>query len=271
MNWRKSLELLRAGDPAGWPKHEWIPSGNLSKEITANFGLPIWEGQDNVTLLVNADCGMGDTIHFFRWLPKNVKVVLRCDEDFDELLPVETVSKESPIPEVDYVIHMMAIPRLIDIEMCGKPYLSPQGDDPCQQLSKLDFHKVGVCWSGNPFNPRDEARSIPMLKHWWGNTFSLVKHDKEPAGFDMRGFMQNWNTTAHLLGHMDLIISVDTAIAHLGGALGIPTWLLLPKKCDWRWGDEDSTPWYDSIRIFRNKSGVGDLVEEVSIALKESN
>ena len=275
--WCKSLELLKIGDPAGWPKHEWIRTGrhdtHRAFEPTPTFGLPVWNGQEDVTLLVNADCGMGDTIHFFRWVNcvKVKKLILRCDQDFAPLLPVETASNESDIPKSDCIIHMMALPRVLGIKkVSGEPYLTSQGSDSCEKLSELTFHKVGVCWSGNPFNPRDESRSIPLLKNICKNMFGLVKHEKPPEGcFDMRGFMQNWNTTAHLLGHMDLIISVDTAIAHLGGALGIPTLLLLPKMHDWRWGNDPITPWYDSIRILRNESGWPDLVDEVNTIVSD--
>lgn len=284
--WERSLELLTAGDYInGWPQHEWIRTGNSDKkhifEPTPTFGMPIWQGDaEPITLLINADFGMGDTIMFRRFMKEATKrvsrTILRCDEDFGTLFQ-DSVGKDQ-LPEFDKIIHMMALPRVLKAKISGVSYLQPVGDS--QQdlsvLSQLKFLKIGVCWSGNPFNPRDAGRSIPtdvirgLLFESGMKYFSLNKIESPPSGFlDMRGFMQDWNATAHLLSRLDLIISVDTAIAHLAGAMGKQVWLLISEEPDWRWGRIGSkTVWYDSMRIYRKQDSWSNLLQLVINDLK---
>lgn len=279
--WQDSLQRLRTGDYSVWPSHEFILSGKPGCAVpTPTFGYPIWDGSEKpITLLVNADFGMGDTIQFYRFIPeaqKRVKrLILRCDEDFKSLFPsVEVISVNDPPPEFDEIIHMMALPGVLGSEINGVPYLSPNYEekfrDSFNVLDVMKFTKIGICWSGNPFNPRDRVRSIPveMFKPWTDagmKFFSLNKIVAPPEGFfDMRSYMSNWNQTAYLLTYFDLIISVDTAVAHLAGAMGAQTALLLPTTPDWRWKDEGSkTVWYDSMQIFRQKAE-GDWSELLS-------
>lgn len=270
--WTEALKRLRQGDYSAWPRHEHIRTGRFDThdhfESTPTFGLPIWDGREDTTVLVNADCGMGDTICFYRWLPqiKAKEVILRCDIDFEPLFPIPVVSKESPLPG-DCVIHMMAVPQILGItQVTGEPYLKPQWEDPVAGLGTTKFTKIGICWAGNPFNPRDKERSIPVeFFNFWGDMkpFSLVKHEPPPSFMlDARGLMSNWNNTAHLINHMDLVISVDTAVAHLAGAMGKPVWMLLPDRAtDWRW--VGGANWYNSMRIFRRSTTWQALLEEV--------
>lgn len=266
------LNLLRQGDYTTWPRHQCIPTGTPGQTgFTETYDHPIWDGSEKpITLLVNADFGMGDTIHFYRFIPevqKRVKkVILRCDEDFRTLFPsVEIMSPDQELPEFDEIIHMMALPGVLGIkEASGKPYISPNYDEKLASslyiFDTMSFVKIGICWHGNPFGPRETGRSIPVeLFKPWTDTgarfFSLSKIYPAPEGFfDMRKFMSNWNHTAYLLTYMDLVISVDTAVAHLAGALGVQSAVLVNTTPDWRWKDkgEDSV-WYDSLRIIRQK------------------
>ena len=274
--WNGCLNKLRQGDYTAWPKHEWIRTGRFDThdqfEPTPTFGLPVWDGSEDSTVLVNADCGMGDTICFYRWMSQiKAKTVLRCDADLSDLfLDQRTCSKDDPIPDdVDSVIHIMAIPQVLGItEITGKKYIEPHGNDFLMPLRLTKFTKVGVCWSGNPFNPRDNERSIPVEKFdFWDDfkPFSLVKHEKSPEFMmDVRHYMEDWLMTSKLISIMHVVISVDTAVAHLAASMGRPTWLLLPEKADWRWGDSgETTSWYDSIKIFRKKTTWEDLLKEV--------
>lgn len=268
--WEASLDGLRRGWWT-WPRHECIRSGRpgtRNYEPTTDLNHPIWDGSEKpITLLVNAEFGMGDTIQFYRFIPevqKRVKrVLLRCDEDFTKLFPnVEVIGPEETLPKFDEMIHMMALPHALGVEcISGEAYLRPYvANQALAVTAMLHFTKIGVCWSGNPFSPREEGRSIPveMFKPWTDtgmSFFSLNKMADPPDGFlDVRGFMGNWNDTADLLTCMDLVVSVDTAVAHLAGALGVQTALLVSTQPDWRWRDKgDTTPWYDSVRIFRQK------------------
>jgi len=282
-NWSRSLRLLRNGDPDGWPQHEYIRTARWDTknifEVTPTFGKPIWNGE-NGKVLVNADFGMGDTIHFYRFLEFVPEKILRCDSNFACLFDVDTCSHDSKIPDCDYVIHMMALPRVLGLtDFSGQPYLKPKppASKLISVLDQIKLKKIGVCWAGNPGNPRDRRRSLPIeslvkLKSEVP-MFHFVKHFSCPEGFmDFRGYMRDWNQTAHLLSKMDLVISVDTAVAHLAGAMGVPTWLLLPNDPDWRWGDFGTkTHWYDSIRIFRQKdSGWDSVLDEVVAALLDN-
>lgn len=284
--WTKCLQRLKEGNwEEGWPDHEWIRTGDPqfknAFEATPTYGKSIWRGEiEPISVLVNADFGMGDTIHFYRFLSeaakKVQKIVLKCDSDFESLFDVEVTQS----PKCDKICHMMTLPKILRSKFSGEPYLTPAGVP--HELTKLRFDqpKVGLCWCGNPFNPRDEDRSIPLdvFKEMITGVvpYTLVKHCEPPADFlDVRGLMGDWNQTAHLLKSLDLIVSVDTAIAHLGGALGVPTWLLLPDDPDWRWGTSgETTVWYDSMRIFRRSKNwtslIGPIRKNLEIFAKSS-
>lgn len=278
--WNQSLTLLRHGDNDGWPSHEWIRTARWDTkhrfELTPAFDRPIWAGQKGI-VLINADFGMGDTIHFFRFIARASElatVILRCDSDFSALFDVQTVSFEDAIPDTDFVIHMMALPRLFGLkEFSGTPYLRPKfpSIETFEHFNQLKFTKIGLCGLGNPANPRDKLRSLPVdfkIEIDGLPMFNLVKHVPAPEGMlDVRKYMSDWNDTAHLISCLDLVISVDTAVAHLAGALGVPTWLLLPTFTDWRWGEHgDSTQWYDSMRIIR-RDGWDSVIETVNTEL----
>jgi hypothetical protein len=271
--WQQALASLRSGDYSSWPKHEWIRAGSQGSELTPTFGMPIWKGERG-TVLVNADCGMGDTICYYRWLHQIDDVVLRCDADFEDLFPIPINHNSAPVAEADYIINMLAVPGVLGIKsVSGEPYLSPASQNPFASLTQMGFDKIGICWAGNPFNQVDPERSIPVeLFNFWGDfkPFGLVKHEPTPEFMlDARGYMVNWLSTANLVSVMDLVITVDTAIAHLAGALGVKTWLLLPERVDWRWhGSEETTPWYSSVRIFRKTSTWEELLEEVRITIE---
>lgn len=280
---------LLAGDyDDNWPSHEEIVAGSpRDGEIpAATYGKPVWTGeQEPITLLVNAEFGDGDTIHFWRFIEQTKalvsKVILRCNADFRTLFTgVEIVDKEEPLPEFDKIIHMMALPKALGVkkaEISGKPYLEPNHEDRAssaiQCISLLRFHKFGVCWAGNPFNPRDVYRSIPtnmlsVLDVVEGlRFFTLNKLYLPPESYiDSRGLMTDWNQTAHLLNQMTLVITVDTALAHLAGAMGRPVWMLTPdQEPDWRWGlTGDRTLWYDSMRLYRRDGNWEPTLELVA-------
>ncbi len=292
--WLESHQLLLQGRfDEGWPAHEWIRTGNPEYkdrfEPTPTFGKPVWQGEtEPITLLINADFGMGDTIHFWRFCPlaaaRVAKVILRCDDDFKGLFTgVTVIGKEEPLPEFDKVIHMMALPRALGCPpISGEAYLKPNPERPPQAavdcMGQLTFFKIGVCWSGNPFNPRDAVRSVPiedfesMFPDPQAVVFSLNKAMAPSHRFvDLRGMMQDWNETAHLLTHLNLVITVDTAIAHLAGALGVPVFLILQDEDpDWRWGlKKPFTNWYKTMSIFRRPVGEkwADLMRDVATCI----
>lgn len=270
--WNHCHKLLQEGDyDNGWPKHEWIRTGDPSLKDgfhqTTDFGKPIWEGRtEPITLLINADFGCGDTIHFFRFCSaaqeRVDKVILRCDEDFKGLFPIEIVGKEDPLPVFDKIIHMMALPHALGVSrasISGMQYLSSDSKRLLPEpLRSSKGVKIGVCWTGNPFNPRDYLRSAPVdlfltLVQDGIELYGLNALWPAPEGIiDLREHMTNWNATAAVVSSLDLVVTVDTAVAHLAGALGKSVCLLINEDPDWRWGlSGDSTIWYDSMKIFR--------------------
>lgn len=293
MNWSTCCELLLNGDyDNGWPDHNDIVNISAEKGVfePSNYGKPVWDGScEPITLLVNAEFGDGDTIHFFRFIKlaqqKVKKVILRCNADFKNLFSkIEIVGKDQSLPEFDKVIHMMALPKVLGIkkaQLSGESYLIPNNllAPPVftQCVSKMKFFKAGVCWAGNPFNRRDHHRSfdVSLLKSLGPDDFpyfSLNNLFEPPSNFfDTRTVMHDWNETAHLIDAMNLVITVDTAVAHLAGALGRPVWLLVsPDAQEWRWGTEgEATIWYNSMTVFRKKTSWEDLLQEVSARFTE--
>jgi hypothetical protein len=183
-NWNRSLALLLEGEyDTGFPSHECVrtghPSSTKSYEPSETYSRTIWRGEtEPITLLVNADFGMGDTIQFWRFVPlarsRVARLILRCDEDFKTLFQgVELVGKDEPLPEFDKIIHMMAIPNALGVkkaDISGQPYLKPNPVFPLDYIIDMVLTGgrsicVGVCWNGNPFNGRDSVRSMP--EQYW--------------------------------------------------------------------------------------------------------
>ena len=245
-----------------------------------DYGVPVWDGARVSSLLITNHFGLGDTIMLWRFVPQIIDmvdhVVFRCDEELISLFDpynMEIISKEAEKPEFDAVIDMLSIPEVLKIDprdVSGAPYLRARPED---NMSKVDFSKfagrnIGLCWCGNPFNPRDEGRSlkpnafemlakIPNL-----NLFSIQKHMPPPDYMrDLRPFMSNMNFTANLINQLDLIITVDTSVAHLAGAIGRPVWTILSNPPDLRWERTgENTGWYDSMRLFRQNPNNPDEV-----------
>ena len=287
MKWEESQKILLTGDfEKGWPSHEEIASSSPERgtQSAQTYGKPIWTGDiEPITLLVNAEFGDGDTIHFWRFIEETKrrvsKVILRCNEDFKTFFSgVEIIGKEESLPAFDKIIHMMALPRALGVknsELSGEKYLSPNPEHlpqtAIQCLSLLKFHKIGICWAGNPFNSRDIIRSVPIelfekLKVIEGlKFFTLNKLYEPPADFiDIRPLMRDWNETAHLVQMMDLVITVETSIALLAGAMGKKVWMLVPHIPDWRWGSGDKTVWYDSMKLYRSTGSWEPVLEQIS-------
>lgn len=290
MNWLESQQLLLNGDyDNGWPSHDIVVRHNPQLGVTpaSDFGKPIWDGKhEPITLLINAEFGDGDTIHFWRFVhlaQKRVKkVILRCNGELKELFyGVDCVDKDDQLPSFDKIIHMMALPKALNVkkkDIDGKPYLNLHYEPkkPVRIFSLLKLFKVGICWAGNPFAPRDHLRTIPpeLFQPFQPTEkikfFSLNKLFAPPENLiDVRPLMDDWNETAHLINTMDLIITVETAVAILAGALGKPVWILVPEDPDWRFGlHGEKTLWYDSAKLYRQNGPWKDILNKVLQDLK---
>lgn len=263
------------------------------------LGGPEWTGEPLAgrRLLIHAEQGLGDTIQFARYLKPaqdraQGEVTLLCQAPVRRLLDplIRTATIEAGLPHYDCRIPLLDLPRLFGTELAtidGQvPYLQPPEDQVEAwrvRLADLPRPRIGLVWRGRPDHKNDRNRSIPAallspltrLPAGWvslqkGATSEELAALSAPRALgDAFGDLQD---AAAAIMTLDLVISVDTALAHLAGALGKPVWILLPLAPDWRWllGRADS-PWYPTARLFR-QSRAGDwsgVVEAVAAALAE--
>lgn len=276
----------------GWPLHEGrlLTHGADDRDACGSAGLPQWQGEalDGKAILVLPEQGYGDDIQFCRYLPwlksrGAAQVTLACRPALAALMAglagADRVIDHSEVPALleqhDYWTVLLSLPlhaaTTLDTIPATVPYLRPDPARMQRLLPVLEAAagpgelRVGLVWRGNPRHANDADRSLPGLETLaplWAvdgvRFFSLqVGHSSpfpaaQPIG-DLAPFIGDFADTAALLAGIDLLISVDTATAHLAGALGRPCWILLPCfKADWRWlrGRADS-PWYPASRLFR--------------------
>jgi hypothetical protein len=244
---------------------------------------------------------MGDVIQFVRYtmLARNRvgRVIIDCHEPLLRLLSDmngvdQIVSTGETLPLFDIHLPLLSLPGVLGATLDNipkdMPYLKVDAGlvDMWRAKTSTEKYRVGVVWAGNPRHEDDHNRSIKLsaftrlLKIPEVNFYSLQKEKKHSHSIDaLEGFnlidagheLTDFADTAALISRMDLIISVDTAVAHLAGAMGKPVWLLLPFAPDWRWMlDRKDTPWYPSMRIFR-QSMPGDwdgVLDDVAGALQ---
>lgn len=266
---RAYLRFLTGNETAGWQDFEARPlpqSGTPARD---------WQGEplDGSSILVMGEQGVGDQFQFLRFVKHPAvqaaaQVVVSCQPDAVSLLRAagfDAISRESQT-ETDWSVPLLSLPHRLGLRIGESsdagPYLRPAAIN-----SRLPsaVRRVGIVWAGNPAHRNDAARSIPSaLMH---RMISLhpdlqivcmqhgVAHDEIPPNVYEFPVSGDWLATANELCTLDLLISVDTGIAHLAGALGVPVWLLVPHVPDWRWGASgEQTPWYITMRLFRQTS-----------------
>ena len=288
------LHMLTGNFEAGWVAREarWrVPSLSISYP---KFPQPMWLGQeplDGKTILIGADEGLGDTIQFARYVPmlaeRGARVILVVQDSLHRLLSdLPGVSQCIPnsasatLPAFDFHCPIMSLPlafgtRLDSIPAPGS-YLPPLPQARIrawkERLGPHDRLRVGLVWSGNPKFRNDRHRPIPlrMFSRILDVDATFVSLQKEPRPDDRAALLERTDIidvsadltdfveTATLIACLDLVITVDTSVAHLAGALGCPTWILLSYLPDWRWLlDRDDSPWYPTARLFR-QAEMGD-------------
>ncbi|WP_277057257.1 tetratricopeptide repeat-containing glycosyltransferase family protein [Trichlorobacter lovleyi] len=284
-HWNLSLILLKQGRyHEGWQEYEWRWQTRSFPSVRYQFLAPRWDGSPvaGKRVILHTEQGFGDAIQFARYLPLmhelGAILILVCQPVllalFAELpCPLQLVESGKEMPECDVYLPLLSLPLVFATELdsipASSPYLSPPADRRADWKGVCAMgkqRKVGLAWSGNP--KPDPNRSLPpslfaeLASVPDTDWYSLQVGGKptqadEPwrqklALHDLTGRISDFADTAALICQLDLVISVDTAVAHLAGALGIPTWLLLPFAADWRWleGRADS-PWYPTMTLFR--------------------
>lgn len=253
------------------------------------FKEKIWtpnEEIENKVILLYSDCGLGDTIMYARYIPflaeKAKKIIVQTDKELVEILKnnfkcCTFISKTEKRPIFDLVMPFMDIQMALKMDFFNIPsadkYLSI--DENSEMLDK-SMKKIGLFWQGNKrvfknrsinFEYLEELLSIDNAKFY---SFEVDKSVVIPKNLvDLSSKISNYKDTALLLMNLDVLITIDSSIAHMAGALGVKTFLLLPHVAEWRWfNDEEKTDWYNSIKIFKQKNN-GDWSEVIERVKKE--
>jgi tetratricopeptide (TPR) repeat protein len=284
-----------------------IPVGDPAERIDRTF--PRWRGEDlrGRKILLHTEQGFGDAIQFARYIPLiveraraegNAHVIVSCHRSLWRLFQsIEGVAQLVDLPsglppDIDLQCPFMSMPLAfgtrIETIPAKVPYLAPPAELVAKWKQELSIYgglRVGVLWSGKASNSLDHYRSCRLddLAPLWSVRnvafFSLQKDDPgeqylhskmSDRIIDLTAQLSDWAETAALMMGLDLIISVDSAPVHLAGALGRPTWALLSRGADWRWHvDRDDSPWYPTMRLFRQSevNRWDDVMQRVAAAL----
>jgi hypothetical protein len=252
-----------------------------------NFAQPSWFGAEDITgktILLHAEQGLGDTIQFVRFVPlvarMGAAVILEVQRGLKALLSnvlpgaKAVFERGERLPSFDFQCPLMSLPLAFRTEPAtipaDIPYVLP---DPARQaewerrLPKRERPRIGLAWSGNPKHQHDHNRSIPLEKLMpligeTGFNFYVLQKEIRREDFELlrsstslinhSDQLNDFVDTAALVSLMDLVITVDTSLAHLAGAMGKPTWILLAFNSDWRWRSaRQDSPWYPTARLFR--------------------
>ena len=303
-HWNLGLNRLRVGDlKTGWIESEWrwkCPGLRLEER---KIERPLWLGVeplDGKVLLLHSDQGLGDALQFCRYAPlaaaRGAKVILEVQRSLRDLLDglagvSMVISKGEALPDFDFHCPLCSLPLAFDTTIetipSAAPYLSvdSRGKQWEGRLHSSGLPRIGLVWSGNPGHLNDRKRSIALktllpLLEVKAQFLSLQKdirsgdlavlRDRHDI-LDFGPELGNFSDTAALVAQLDLLISVDTSVAHLAGALGRPVWILLPYAPDWRWLlDRMDSPWYPTASLFRQSETRewGPVVLQVGEALR---
>lgn len=285
-HWNLSLALLLSGNfEEGWKEYEWRFALKDSEQRT--FLKPKWDGSHlkGKTILLYTEQGFGDAIQFIRFLPiiKNMgaKIIIECQKEltrmFGKIKGVDTViSQGEPLPEFDLHYPLLSLPLALGINSTNipdSPYISPDENEVGKWGELFNISpetlKVGLVWAGKQNHFKDRYRSVPaavfapLLEVAGTRFYSLQKRNQEKANIegakslgitDFTGMFYDFSDTAAFIANLDLVITVDSAVAHLAGAMGKPVRVMIPFVPDWRWMEEGTkSRWYTSMTLFRQE------------------
>jgi tetratricopeptide (TPR) repeat protein len=301
-----SLLLLTGDFEQGWPEYEW--RWKTRDLRPRDFQQPVWNGRplQGETILLHAEQGLGDTIQFIRYAPlvksRGAIVVVECPPPLRTLLSRcpgvdRLVAKGGALPDFDMHAPLMSLPAILkttlDTIPATIPYVFP---DPAlvarwrEKLSPMQGLRIGINWHGREGDIATRRRDIPLaqfallaqvpgvrlinLQRGSGQTELAAARDRLPIVDlgDVDAGPDAFVDTAAIMMNLDLVITSDTSIPHLAGALGVPVWLALRFAADWRWLlNRSDSPWYPTMRLFRQKAP-GDwtgVFEEMQTVLRD--
>ncbi|MEG4317755.1 MULTISPECIES: tetratricopeptide repeat protein [unclassified Microcoleus] len=293
------LVLLLTGDlPRGLAEYEWRWETEQAKKLPRlNFDKPVWDGSDlnGQTILLRCEQGLGDAIQFVRYAAivqqKGGKVIISCYQElkrlFKQILGIEQVAvRVEELPDFQVQAPLMSLPHILGTTLdnipANVPYLAAPPNWQFSLNSDGNF-KVGIVWAGSSEHLKDFQRSsdlsyfLKFLDIPGVSFYSLQKEvsaeDRillnQTSAIDLSDNLNDFADTAAVISQLDLVICVDTAVAHLAGALGKPVWILLSFMPDWRWMlEREDSPWYPTARLFRQETagdwdGVCDRIKTV--------
>jgi len=310
-HWNYSMLLLLLGRyEEGWNEYNWrwlTPHFASSLSKWGHLAQPLWDGSSlkGRTILIYDEQGLGDTIQFGRYLPPLVKyagrVIFHCRKELMGLfqripgLQVEERNFEKARQQsFDYHLPIMSLARMkgttVDNILATTPYLQTDPERVAAWSTRINREgfKVGLVWQGSKKNESDRMRSMkledyaPLAQIPGIVLYSLQKEaDAEELKtfteqhelIDLAPQLSDFDETAAAIENLDLVISVDTAVAHMAGALGRPVWTLIYQPTEWRWLlNRDDSPWYPSMRLFRQtfeKASWPPVIAQVAEALRE--
>lgn len=310
-HWNQSLTLLLNGEfEQGWKEYQWRRHVNSKVPIYPHVHQkPRWQGAPfpGKRLFIHCEQGFGDTLQFLRYLPmvkarggtvileawKALHGLLRQLDCIDELLELSWDTKSGA--EFDFFASIMDLPGIFKTTLqnipADIPYIFADTDKVSQWQKQIpsDGFKVGIAWAGRPLYKEDHNRRscavrkfAPLTEIDGVRLYSLQKGpasahlDDLPEVTDLAGQFEDFTDTAAVIENLDMVISIDTAVVHLAGAMARPVWTLLPYSADWRWLlNRQDSPWYPTMRLFRQqKPGDWDdvfnrVAEQLQILVKK--
>jgi uncharacterized protein (TIGR03032 family) len=299
------MGLLQLGDyQRGFAEYEWRSLNGFRSPH------PKWDGSPipDKTLLIYTEQGAGDAILFARYLPLTAErcksLIVTCPTDlmpiFATIPGVSQIREREKIAVADFdtYLPLMSLPHVfgttLDTVPATVPYvdvtaLRRRKDNPALSLSDSEWPRIGIVWAGSPVNLTDRHRwcplneFLPILSIPEISFYSLQKGERQKDLADLPSHVQmqhlepylgDFGDLAVIIDQLDLVITVDTSVAHMAGALGKPVWTLLSSMPDWRWMlERETTPWYPTMRLFRQKRA-GDwtgVIERVAEALNRAD
>jgi tetratricopeptide (TPR) repeat protein len=290
-HWNRSLAYLAQGHyERGWAEYEW--RWKPKRSPPRHFAQPAWEGKalEGRTIILYMEQGLGDMIQFIRYAPRvkgrGGRVVVECPDSLCELFATvagvdQVIAEGSQLPPFEVHAPLMSLPYLLGTRLETVPAEVPYLSAPAKvverwriRLAQSPAFKVGIVWQGNPRHTRDRHRSVPLrqfapLAAVPGVELVSLQKGDAPAVLRALGSRfrvtelseaqspdgHTFAETSAVMKNLDLVITLDTAVAHLAGALALPVRVGLSKIVDWRWLlDRPDTPWYPTMRLFRQET-----------------